>query len=75
MNKSEFIRVYNCSKQMIALQVRPPGSDFYTNEQQVRLFPGKDVLLPKSHLILEQISNLKAKNKIQVVYDSSTVTA
>jgi len=48
--KSSVVRIYNCSSQMIALQVRPPNSDFYRNEQQVRINPGQDALLPKSHL-------------------------
>jgi hypothetical protein len=68
--KSHVIRVYNCSNQMIAIQVRPPGSDFYRNEQQVRIDPGQEALLPKSHLRIEQIENLQQKRMIQVIYDS-----
>jgi hypothetical protein len=70
--KSEVVRIYNNSRQMIALQVRAPGADFYTHEQQVRINPGKDVVLPKTHLREEQIKNLQAKRLIKVVYDSST---
>jgi hypothetical protein len=55
---------------MVALQVRPPGSDFYRNEQQVRINPGDDALLPKSHLRAEQVENLQKKRVIQVIYDS-----
>lgn len=68
--KSHVIRVYNCSRQLISLQVRTPGSDFYTNEQQVRIASNRDALLPKSHLRMEQINNLKARGLIKVVYDS-----
>lgn len=68
--KSHVVRIYNCSKQMIPLQVRAPGSDFYSNEQQVRIEPGKDALLPKSHLRDGQIKNLQARRMIKVVYDS-----
>lgn len=68
--KTAVIRVYNCSKQLIPLQVRAPGSDFFTNEQQVRLEPGKDVVLPKSHLRGDQIENLQKRRLIQVIYDS-----
>lgn len=71
--KSHVVRIYNCSTQMIALQVRPPNSDFYRNEQQVRINPGKDALLPKSHLRTEQIENLQKKRMIQVVFDSEAV--
>jgi hypothetical protein len=70
--KSAVVRVYNCSKQMIPLQLRAPGSDFFTNEQQVRIDPGKDVILPKSHLREDQIENLRKRRLIQVVYDSDT---
>lgn len=68
--KSHVVRIYNCSSQLVALQVRPPGSDFYRNEQQVRIPPGKDALLPKSHLRSDQIENLQKKQIIKVIYDS-----
>ena len=68
--KTHVIRVYNTSKQMIALQVRAPGSDFYQNEQQVRLTSGPDALLPKSFLINDQVKNLVARGMLQVTYDS-----
>lgn len=68
--KSQTIRIYNASKQMIPLQLRAPGGDFFTNEQQVRIMPGKDVLLPKSHLRSEQVDNLRRRGMIKVVYDS-----
>ena len=67
--KSGIIRVYNCSKQMISLQVKAPNGDFYTGEQQIRLNPGKDVTLPKSHVRTEQIENLQKKRMIKVIYD------
>ena len=73
--KSAVIRIYNCSKQMIPIQVRAPGSDFYTNEQQVRIGSGKDVTLPKSHLRMEQVENLQKRRMIQVVYDSEAEEA
>jgi hypothetical protein len=55
---------------MIPLQARAPGSDFYSNEQQIRLMPGKDVSLPKSYLRKDQIDNLKARRMIKVLHDS-----
>lgn len=70
--KSPVVRIYNSSKQMIPLQVRSPGSDFFTNEQQVRLQAGQDTLLPKSHLNLHQIENLRRKRMIRVVYDNES---
>lgn len=69
-NKSHVIRVYNSSNQMIPLQARAPGTDFFTSEQQVRIGPGRDVLLPKSHLRMDQIDNLQKRGMIKVVYDS-----
>jgi len=68
--KSAMVRLYNCSKQMIPLQVRAPGSDFFSNEQQVRLNPGQDVMLPKSYLREDQIENLRKRRMVQVNYDS-----
>jgi len=67
------VRVYNCSKQMIPLQARSPGGDFYTNEQQVRISPGQDVLLPKSHLRQDQLENLQKRGLIRIIYDSEMV--
>ena len=63
------IRVYNNSKQLLSLQVKPPGGEFYSSEQQVRLLPGQDCLLPKSYIMSEQIENLRARGVIKVVYD------
>jgi len=68
--KAAVQRIYNCSNQMLPLQVRPPGGDFYRNEQQVRLLPGTDVTLPKSHLRADQIDNLQKRQMIKVVFDS-----
>jgi len=68
--KSRMVRLYNCGTQMIPLQVRPPGADFYTGESQVRLAPGQDTLLPHSHLRWEQIENLQKRRMIRVIYDS-----
>lgn len=68
--KSHTLRIYNSSNQMIPLQVRAPGSDFYTNEQQVRLNPGKSVILMKSHVRMDQIENLQKRGILRVVFDS-----
>jgi hypothetical protein len=72
-NKTPVIRIYNAGKQLISLQVRAPGSDFFSNEQQVRISPGDDVLLPKTHLRLDQIENLQKRGFIKVLYDSEAV--
>lgn len=68
--KSPTICVYNCSKQMIPIQVRPPGGDFFKSEHQIRLAPGKSVTLIKSHVRQEQIDNLQQRRMIKVVHDS-----
>ncbi len=73
--RSHVVRIYNNSKQMIPLQVRAPGGDFFTSEQQVRVMPGKDVLLPKSHLRSDQIENLQKRGMVRVVYDSETANS
>jgi len=66
------IKLYNCSTQMIGIQVRPPESEFYTGEGQIRLEPGKEVLLPKSHVRMEQIDNLQKRRMLRVLYDSES---
>lgn len=73
MSKTHVVRIYNKSKQMIALQARAPGSEFYRNEQQVRIMPGKSVMLPKAHIMPDQITNLQARGMIAVTYDSESV--
>lgn len=72
-NKTRIVRIYNNSRQMIPLQVRVPGSEFYSGESQVRIDPGKDVLLPFNHLRVDQIENLKRRGMIKVIYDSQTL--
>lgn len=68
--KTEIVKIYNCSTQLVQLQLRVPGGDFYTDEQQVRILPGKEAELPKNHLREDQIANLKARRMIKVTYDS-----
>jgi hypothetical protein len=61
------IRIYNCSSQMIPLQMRAPGGDFYGGEQQIRLLPGQDVSVPSNYAHSDQITNLKARRMIKVL--------
>lgn len=65
----KMVRVYNNSKQMIPIHMRQPGGDFFLNEQQVRLMPGKDVVLPESHLMSDQIGNLCKRGMIKIFKD------
>lgn len=66
----EEIRVHNCSKQTIPLQVREPGSDFFKGEQQLRLAPGQEVPLPKAYANMDQITNLQKRGLLRITYDS-----
>jgi hypothetical protein len=66
----DIVRVYNCSKQLIQLQARPPKTDFYANEMQVRLMPGQQATLVKNHLLMDQVENLCKRGLLRVVYDS-----
>lgn len=75
MAKSYEVRIYNRSNQMINLHVRAPNSDFYANEQQIHLGPRDHVLLPKSHLNMDQVNNLCQKRILQVIYDSEAEEA
>jgi len=69
-DKGHVVRVYNKGKQLISLQVKPPGGDFFLHEQTIYLRPGQTVKLPKSHINSAQIRNLQARRQIQVIYDS-----
>ena len=64
--KREYVEIMNISKQMIPLQVKPPGGDFYIEEQQIRLRPGKSAVVPKDHLLWSQIENCKARGQLKV---------
>lgn len=70
---SHVVQIYNCSRQMIPIVVRPPDGDFYLHEQTVYLRPGKTVRLPKSFLNDPQITNLSAKRMIRILHDSEKV--
>jgi hypothetical protein len=64
------VRLYNRSKQLIPIEVCPPGGDFFMHRQQIQLRPGKHVTLPKSYLNEKQITNLQKKRFITILYDS-----
>lgn len=68
--QTEVVRIYNRGKQTIPIQVRPPNGDFYLHEQQVYLQPGKSVMLPKDHLLMDQVTNLSGRGMLQITYDS-----
>ena len=65
--RSEMVTIENCSKQTLKFQIRPPKSDFFLHEQQVRLSPGKRVEVPKDHLLWAQIENCKARGLIKTI--------
>lgn len=62
----ETIKIYNASSQMIPLQLREAGANFF-HEMQVRLMPKQQVELPKSYIMEEQINNLKARGILRLV--------
>ena len=66
MAKSPIVTIYNCGTQMIPLQVRTPGGDFFLSEQQIQLLPGKSVELPESHVSESQLANLQGKGLLKV---------
>lgn len=67
---SNTVTLYNCSEQVIPLQVQTPNGDFYLGQQQIRLAPGKQVDLPASHVLDHQIVNLQARGMIKVLNKS-----
>jgi len=69
---TRIVRVFNSCKQMIPLQMRPPGTSFYRYEQQIRLNPGQHALLPLDHLREDQLENLQKRGFIKIIYDSGS---
>jgi len=67
MARTATVRILNISQQIISLQVKKPGGDFFVHEQQVRLNPNQHVLLPKNHLNESQIGNLRKSRMIRVI--------
>lgn len=73
--KGAIVRLYNRSTQMIPIQLKPPGGDFFLHEQVAYLRPRQTVKVPKSHLNLDQIHNLQARRALQILFDSDTAEA
>ena len=65
-NESKMVAITNRTRQMIPIQVRPPKSDFFYEEKQMRIAPGRSVTLPKSHLNWQQIENCRGRGDISV---------
>ena len=59
--------ITNRSRQMIPLQVRPPKGDFFYEEHQIRLNPGKTVTLPKRYLNQAQIENCRGRGDLTII--------
>jgi hypothetical protein len=60
------VMITNRGRQMIPLQVRPPKGDFYYEEHQVRLCPGRSVTLPKRYLNYAQLENCRSRGDITI---------
>jgi len=61
--------LYNCSKQMIAIHLKPPeGVNFFIGAQTIYLHPSKRATFAKDRLMWnEQISNLQKKGMLKVL--------
>jgi hypothetical protein len=59
--------ITNRSRQMIPIQVRPPKGDFFYEEHQIRLNPGKTVTLPKRYLNQSQIENCRGRGDLAII--------
>ena len=62
--------ISNCSRQMIPLQVRPPKGDFFYEEHQVRLNPGKSVTVLRRWLNMAQIENCRGRGDISIIEEN-----
>lgn len=65
-----FVTIYNNSNQMIPIQAKPPGGDFFLEEQVVYLHPGKSAIVSRDFVRTEQLHNLQLKGKVRVVENS-----
>ena len=63
----DYIMIYNTSKQLIPIQLKPPlGVDFFQGEQTINLYRGKSGRFPMSRLRGEQLQNLQKSGRIRV---------
>ena len=63
----EYVVIYNISKQLIPIQLKPPkGVDFFQGEQTINLHKGKSGKFPQSRLRTNQITNLRKSGRIRV---------
>ena len=58
--------ITNVSRQLIPVQVRRPGGDFYKDEQQIRIKPGETVRLPAAMLLQHQLDNCKLRHELKI---------
>jgi hypothetical protein len=63
----EFVTIENISSQMVRIQIKPPGGDFYLDEQQIQINPNNRISVPKDHLLWQQIENFKAHKILRVI--------
>jgi len=66
------VTLCNSSKQLLRIQVKPRGGDFYMEEQQIALNPGGTVTLPKEYLLAAQVENLQARGMLKVKTEDNT---
>ena len=66
MAKSDNVTVTNISRQLISLQIKHPKGDFFRDERQARLMPGKSITVPRDHLLWPQVKNCQANRMLQV---------
>lgn len=66
MAEREYVTVTNVSNQMIPIQVRSPAGDFYLEERQARINPGRSIQLPRNFLNQGQLENLKSRHHVQI---------
>ncbi len=68
-NNTNFIRLYNKSRQMLPISAKAPKGDFFIHESTIQLQPGRSVTLPRSHVNMDQIQNLRARTFLKIVHD------
>jgi len=64
---TKLVRIINVSNQLIPIQVSAVNGDFYKDQQQIQLAPGKNVQLDEKYLVSEQVNNLRERGLLKVV--------
>jgi hypothetical protein len=64
------ITIYNNTNNIVQIQIREPGKDFYVSEQTIRIPPKKSYRARADYFNSHQLQNLKERGEIKVLMDT-----